>query len=428
MRPNLFAEKHTEKLIFAAVCDWAGLVRGKAFPEADLDARLAKGMGYTHSNIMMSCFGPILTTPFGTSGDLVVRPDPAVRVEVDLGNGAAERFYLADLQNTNGTPWECCPRDFLRRAIAALARYGLTLTAAFEQEFVYTGIEARPGDSYALAAYRRQGSFGEALMAALRQAGLRPDSFMAEYGPCQFEVTVGPEFALRAADGAVIMREISRAVACSVGHRAIFAPMLEPSGTGNGTHIHMSLSDRSGPITYDPSAPYHVAERAAPFFAGILTHLPALTALTAPSVASYLRLTPNRWAPVHANFEMQDRGAAMRVAPIFATAYEAVERQFNIEYRVADATASPYLALGALIFAGVAGLDAGLALPAPGVQAQTLPRNLAEALDALAANSAAKSWFSETAMNAYLAFKRAEITYLDAKSPAEICALYADIY
>ena len=60
---------HTEPLVFAGVCDWAGIVRGKAFPDADTAVRLKKGVGLAHSNIMMSCFGPIYTTPFGTSGD-----------------------------------------------------------------------------------------------------------------------------------------------------------------------------------------------------------------------------------------------------------------------------------------------------------------------------------------------------------------------
>ena len=79
---------NTEPLFFAGVCDWAGLVRGKAFPEADLAVRLNKGVGLTHSNIMMSCFGPIYTTPFGTTGDLILRPDPAARVEVGFDDGS----------------------------------------------------------------------------------------------------------------------------------------------------------------------------------------------------------------------------------------------------------------------------------------------------------------------------------------------------
>ena len=72
--------------------------------------------------------------------------------------------------------WECCPRHFLRRALDALhATAGLRLLAAFEQEFVYTGVEDRPGSPYALDLFRRQGSFGEALISAIRQAGVTPE-------------------------------------------------------------------------------------------------------------------------------------------------------------------------------------------------------------------------------------------------------------
>ena len=96
---------------------------------------------------------------------------------------------------------------------------------------------------------------------------------------------------------------------------------------------------------HDPCRPYGISERAEPFVAGIVRHLPALTALTAPSIVSYFRLRPDRWAPVWANLAEQDRGAALRVSPIFRTAAEDAGQQFNLEFRVSDATASPYMAL-----------------------------------------------------------------------------------
>src|SRR5271170_8041290 len=96
-----------EPLIFVGTCDLAGLMRGKGFPEADLDARLRKGVGLTHSNIMMSPFGPIYETPFGTEGDLMLMPDPSTKVEVDFDDGAAERFYFGDILTTGEQHWEC---------------------------------------------------------------------------------------------------------------------------------------------------------------------------------------------------------------------------------------------------------------------------------------------------------------------------------
>ena len=94
---------------------------GKGLPRADIDARRRKGVGWTHSNLMQTAFGPILDTPFGTAGDLMIVPDPTAEVRVDFEDGSApEHFFLGDIRNTDGTPWECCPREFLRRAIAAL--------------------------------------------------------------------------------------------------------------------------------------------------------------------------------------------------------------------------------------------------------------------------------------------------------------------
>ena len=125
----------------------------------------------------------------------MIVPDPAAEVRVDFGDGSAiEHFFLGDICNTDGTAWECCPRDFLRRAVQQLEEAAsLRLIAAFEQEFFYTGTSDRPGDAYALGAFRRQGAFGESFIAALRTAGVVPDTFLAEYGPRQFEVTVMPQ-------------------------------------------------------------------------------------------------------------------------------------------------------------------------------------------------------------------------------------------
>lgn len=441
---------NTEPLVFLGTSDLAGLVRGKGFPAADLPARMRLGVGLSPSNIMMSAFGPILDTPFGTEGEVMLVPDPSTKVELAFDDdGAAERFYLGDILTTGGEPWECCPRGFLRRAVAALSEAGgldgptggLRVLAGFEQEFVYTGVEYRASATYALDAHRRQGVFGEAYMAALRAAGLAPHSFLPEYGPRQYEVTIHPTAGVRAADEAVIQREMARAVAQRLGHRAIFSPILDPDGVGNGTHIHFSLRDSADrPVAYDPGRPYGLSRVAERFVAGMLHHLPALAAITAPSAVSYYRLRPNRWAPTWANLASRDRGASIRVCPIYGR--DDAARQFNIEYRVADAAASPYLALGAIIWAGIDGIRNERSLPpeptrsfwemsetereAAGVR--RLPHSLAEALGHLEASAAAREWFGGTFLDAYLMFKRAELRALEGLTEAEICARYAEVY
>ncbi len=184
-----------EDLIFVGVCDLAGHLRGKA---------------------------------------LALIPDPSTKVDVEFEGFAAERFYLADIKTVDGEAWSCCPRNFLRRAVDGLrCDAGLEIFSAFEQEFIYTGADAGPGTAYGHDAYRHQGFFGEALIAAIRRAGAVPDSFLPEYAPRQYEVTVAPTAGIRAADEAVIVREMARAVAFRLGHRAIFAPAAEPNGVGH---------------------------------------------------------------------------------------------------------------------------------------------------------------------------------------------------
>ncbi len=241
---------------------------------------------------------------------------------------------------------------------------------------------------------------------------------------------MSPTPALTAADHAVITREMARAAAHRHGFRASFSPMPEASGVGNGVHIHMSLQDASGaPVTYSATGPMGLSMAAQHFCAGVLEHLPAICAITAPSPVSYLRLTPNRWAPTLIDIVQQDRGAALRVCPIFAASDPTeTARQFNLEFRVCDAAASPYLALGAVIFAGADGLRRKLGLPASSDGVDELPHSLGQALDAMSASKAVAGWFGPVFLEAYLRHKRSEVQHVAEWAVNELCNRYAEVY
>ena len=329
-----------EKLIIVCTCEIAGRVRGKGFPVGELASRLVSGVGWVPTNTMISALGPIGDTPFGATGDLILVPDPGTEVLVDFEDGsAAEHFFLGDIRHTDGRPWECCPREFLRRGLAALKdAAGLELYAAFEHELVYTGVEDLPGSPYSLEAWRRQGIFGEVLTAAIRKAGVQPDTFLPEYAKRQYEVTIAPQLGMKSADDAVKLREMARATAFRLGHRAIFSPILDPNGTGSGVHIHFSFQDADGqPATRDASRPYGLTPVAESFMAGVVAHLPAICAVTAPSPVSYFRLRPNRWAPTWAYVADRDREACLRICPVLdlpgARFRRAVQRRVQADRR-----------------------------------------------------------------------------------------------
>ena len=417
-----------EQIVFVGTSDLSGHFRGKSFPAADLPARLQRGVGLAPTNIFLSAFGPIQMTTFGTQGEVFLVPDASTRVCVPFDGSATEYFFMGDIRTLEGAPWNFCPRHVLRRALDRLqSETGLRLLATFEQEFIYDGVAAHPPQPYELDAYRRQGLFGETLLAALRQGGVVPDSFLSEFGAQQFEVTVAPSLGLRAADDAVITRELTQAVACRFGHRASFTPLPEPKGTSSGTHIHWSfLNSKDQPVLYDEQQPWHMSVLGRQFVAGVLHHLPALCAVTAPSVVSYYRLRPNRWAPVRADLGSLDRGTAVRICPVTGSDPELRARQFNVEFRVADATASPYLALAMLIQAGLDGIRERRDIDSK--RPQSLPQNLDSALKLLDGSEPAAEWMGDELLSAYVLFKRAEIESLENLDEHEICGRYAEVY
>jgi glutamine synthetase len=416
-----------EQIVFVGTSDLSGHFRGKSFPAADLPARLERGVGLAPTNLFLGAFGGIQYSPFGTVGEVYLLPDAATRVLVPFEGSATEYFLLGDLVTDAGSPWEFCPRQLLRGALDRLERLASwRLLATFEQEFVYSGVLGQPAQPYELDAYRRQGLFGEVLLAALRQAGVLPDGFLSEFGPRQFEVTVAPAIGLRAADQAVITRELTQAVAHRFGHRVCFAPMPEFGGTSSGTHIHFSFLDVDDrPAAFDPTGALQLSALASRFVAGILAHLPAICAVTAPSVASYYRLRPNKFAPLQSDLGLLDRGAAVRICPATGKDPAQRARSFNLEFRVADATASPYLALAMMVHAGCDGIEAGNEAGAHVPQA--LPADLGAALDALQSSAPAAGWMGPLHAP-YIAFKRAEIEGLREFNEHETCRRYAEVY
>ncbi|MDP6704904.1 MAG: glutamine synthetase family protein [Alphaproteobacteria bacterium] len=435
-----------EEVIMVCCSDISGQLRGKGFPAQDLEARKTRGVGWTPTNLMITAHGPIGDSPWGPLGDLVLLPDLDTHVRLDFDDdGAVEQFILADVTQLDGNPWECCLRDFARRGIAALAdEFGLRLTAAFEHEFHYDGVAELANAPYNLDAFRRQGRFAEIFTRAMRQAGLTPDTFMPEFGPAQYEVTMTPAAGLRAADEAVILREVARASAHHAGARASFTPILRPDAVGNGVHVHFSLAeiDSGRPVNFDADGPGGVSKTAGAFIAGILQKLPALAALTAASTISYLRLKPNRWSAAYNNLGLRDREAAVRICPVFETSEVPRETQYHFEYRAADAAASPYVVLGAIVWAGLHGLRQALAPPLPTetnvaklsdderaeLGLVRLPTALDAALDCLAADRDAAAWMGETLHGVYLTHKRFEIDLLADLLPEAQCERYHLVY
>jgi glutamine synthetase len=433
-------------LVALVCCDLGAIVRGRSVFASELDEHLAAGVGWVPANHSLTPLGTLAeSTPFSSVGDLRLLPDvdTRVRVETAPGEGSPLDFVLCDIVETDGAPWSCCPRQFLREALEALAsEFGISVRSSFEHEFQLLS-EAPPAAPFSLEAQRLAEPFAGRLMASLAQAGLQPERFFPEYAPHQFELPVAAAPALAGADRSVALKEVVRDLAHRQGLHASFAPLLDPEWPGNGVHIHLNLLDADGrPLLYDPQRPGQLSESGGRFAAGILRHARALSALTAPSPASAARLVPHRWSVGAVCLAEQNREALLRIPPVVTLGGADPASQLRLEYRGADAAANPYLALGALVRAGLEGLRQGMRPPpllrddpshlddadAARFGVGGLPDSLEGSMRALDDDHAARSWMAPLLHEAYVGVKRSEVDAARGSDLGQLCRRYAQIY
>jgi glutamine synthetase len=428
------AESAGISLVWFLYADHGGIIRGKSASAATLPARMVTGIGHTVAMMAMSMLDHLQPVAgMGPVGEVRIMPDPATFVQLPYAPGAAA--MLADLVHPDGQPWDACARTYLKQAVAELASQGYAATAAFEPEFTLGRREAGPDggpdrlvpndDSlcYSATGFHLAHDFTTDLLQGLRAQGMTVEHYYPELGHGQQEVSIRHVPALRAADNHVLYRETVRGTAFRHGMWASLAPKPIADQAGNGAHLHISLTDLGNggqPAFYDPGDRYQLSQTGYHFTGGLLAHLPALTALTCGSVNSYRRLAPQMWSSAYTIYGMDNREAAIRIC---SPMRDDPAASVNLEIKPSDSTANPYLALGAVIQAGLDGirrkLDPGEAVnvdPATlsdaerlAVGAHRLPTSLAEALDALAADDLLLASLGDLRRRAYLAVKRSEV-------------------
>jgi glutamine synthetase len=427
--------------------DLIGITRGRSFPSDELEHYQAAGCGWVPANSALTPQDIIASTnPWGAYGDLRLIPDLASRVTVGNGPDAAAPaldFIHGDIRETDGRPWGACPRTLLSDEIERYRdQLGLQVNAAFEHEFnLHAGFAEHL--AFSLESQRQGAEFGGWLLSALRAGGVEPEMFLPEYGKHQYEITCRPTLGVAAADRAVNVREITREIARQMGLDLSFAPKTTAEAVCNGVHLHVSLLDLAGqPMLYDAGTSNGLSTLGQHWAAGVLHYLPALCAFTAPTPVSYERLQPHHWSASYACLGQQNREAALRICPTVSLGNKPVAKQYNLEFRAMDATASPHLAMAALLIAGRLGIEKRLALnaitdeipdalndeqrEARGIVA--LPASLAQALDCLRRSEALMAALPAPLLDTYFALKTEELALTEQLSPADLCEHYARLY
>jgi glutamine synthetase len=419
--------------------DHSSITRGKAVTRRFLPERMVSGIGLARSRQAANLLDEGQPVPgFNAVGEVRLVPDPSSFVVLPYAPGSAA--MVCDLVDLDGRPWDACPRQFLREAIDAVAAYdpGLEPVAAFEPEFTLCRGKPTPDglevvdDSlcFDVAGFDVANDYTVALVRALRAQGIEVEIYHPEFGHGQHETTVRATPALRAADVHVWHKATVRGLARRHGMWATFAPNPHPGYRGNGNHVHLSLWRRTGHpgggaanAFADRSDRLGLSDLAHHFVAGLLAHAPALVALTCASVNSYRRLRPGRWSGGYACYGPDNREAAVRV-PSRLRGREAAST--NVEFKACDGTANPYLALGALLHAGLDGirnrldpgepmLDDPNELPTAELRARgvtPLPSSLAEALTALERDELLMDALGPLRRRLYSAVKRSDVERL----------------
>ncbi|SJM60336.1 glutamine synthetase family protein [Gulosibacter sp. 10] len=436
--PQESAFEPLEDVVFIATSDLAARTKGRALPARRFDETTS--VGWVPANIGIGPLGHIVDgIPFGASGDLRLRPDPASRVRIPrIGERPAFDLVFGDLVEVDGEPWHSCPRTFLRETVRELREeFGIEARSTFEHEFV--DLSAGPDHHpFSLEAFRRAEPLGSTLLALLERMGLEPENWLPEYAKHQYEITLEPTDPLTSADRAILLRDLVRDLFEAHGRRATFAPITEEGGGGSGVHVHFGLYDESGrTLLFDPDRPGRLSELGGRFAAGVIRHAPGLTALFAPLLTSYQRLRPHNWSTARAFLGVQNREALLRICPTNELDGRDPSRQLHFEFRGSDAGANPWLLLGALLRAGMAGLRESLD-PAEVVEGDLdlegrhaglapLPERLEDALDAMLADETVTGWFSPELVETFAAIKRDELRLLRSRSLAEQIEVYSRV-
>jgi glutamine synthetase len=427
-RARVHAERlRADGITMVALCwvDNAGIARAKTVPVGRLEYAAGWGIGMSPVFDVFLVNDDITSSKYigGPDGDLRLIPDLDRLTPLDAQPGWA--WAPVDRYTQQGQVYAGCQRSFARRMVRKAAERGLALRMSFEIEWALGTeddgrfVPACLGPAYGMTRVVELSDYGREVAGALEREGVVVEQYHPEYAAGQLEVSVSATDPVAAADINVLARQTIRAVSARFGFQVSFAPSVVAGTVGNGAHVHLSLWQDERNLLAGGDGRHGLTGDGEAFLGGILAAVPALAAVGTPSVASYLRLVPSHWAGAFQCWGRENREAALRL--VTGSDGERDHRA-NAEVKFVDAAANPYLLVGALIAAGLAGLDAGATLPAEvngdpaGLPAgelaergiQRLPQTLTEAVSHFERSAVLRDAMGPALFEAILAVRQGE--------------------
>lgn len=419
--------------LIGTVVNPAGLIHAKTIPLRRMSAFADPGLGASpvfHA-FAIDQTGIVFGDAIGPVGDQRIRIDlGALRI---LGDGLA--WAPGAFFNQDGTPDPYCSRGALQRVEERLRTAGIDTVVGHEMEFVLVGPDGSRLPSHLWAQYGLAGllefeGFVRDVTEAATGSGVGIEQFHPEYGINQFEISLCPLSPVAAADQLVLMRIVIGRIARRYGLRVSLSPVPFAGGVGSGAHQHFSMKRGNTPLFSDGDRASGMTAEGESAIAGLLAGLPEAQGVLCGSVLSGLRVQPGNWAGADVCWGTENREAAVR----YLIGGPSNPHGANVEVKVIDPSANPYLATAAILGLALDGIERKLSLP-PEItvvpdslsDAQRrdagvvrLPSEQPAALDALEKSDLIRGILGDEVVDAVVAVRRYEQHTYGDLSPEEL--------
>jgi glutamine synthetase len=303
--------------------------------------------------------------------DALARLDPATARRVPWDNNVP--FFLGEFVNADGSPYAVCPRQTLKRVLRRAEALGVVPMCGMEFEwfnFAETpqSWQAKQGVAptnltpgmfgYSLLRMNANRDYFNALMDEMAAFNVPIEGLHTETGPGVYEVAIMFSEALEAADRAILFKTGAKEIGQRFGIMPSFMAKWSKAYPGCSGHIHQSLSDGSKNLFADADGRHGMSKLFESYLAGQVACLMEFAPMFWPTINSYKRLVDGFWAPVKPTWGVDNRTASFRVIG-------GSPKSTRLETRCPGADVNPYLAMAAVIAAGLHGVEQGLKLTAP---------------------------------------------------------------
>jgi glutamine synthetase len=410
-----------------AVSDIDGVLRGKYLHKDKFFGAAESGFGFCDVvfgwDMTDTCYDNTKITGWQHGF-----PDALVRLDLDTYRTVPwddhVPFVLGEFVTADGGPHPVCPRQILRRVLKRAEKLGLQAMCGMEFEwfnFAETpqswaekkGVDPEPITpgmfGYSLLRANHAREFFKALMEEMGAYGVPIEGLHTETGPGVYEAAIQFSAALEAADRALLFKGATKEIGARFGIMPSFMAKWHQKYPGCSGHVHQSLSDGKKNLFFDDKGRHKMSKLFESYLAGQVAVLMQFAPMFWPTINSYKRLVDGFWAPVKPTWGFDNRTASFRVIA-------GSPKSTRLETRCPGSDVNPYLAMAALLAAGLHGVEKKLKLTTPPIHGTNegseniprAPRSLKETTAIFKASDTARDWFGDDFVDHFAATREWE--------------------